>query len=166
MMIVKHVMAMVLLKKQWVKMENVIKLNPVSKFATYILYAWYRWKTTQGGFMRLIVAGSRKVTDYDVVKAAIDGLIAKGIVINTIIEGAARGVDSLASRYALEHAIENVRVPAEWKIHHRGAGPVRNRKMAEMGNALLAIWDGSSNGTKNMIDCAKNKKLPVYISYL
>jgi hypothetical protein len=138
---------------------------PVSKFATSVKYSQHRWKKTQGGIMKLIVAGSRKVTDYNVVRNAIDGLISQGIVITTLIEGAARGVDSLASCYAFEHGIENVRVPAEWKLYHKGAGTVRNKKMAEMGDALLAIWDGNSSGTKNMITCAKNKGLPVYIHY-
>jgi len=122
-------------------------------------------KDNTGGVMKLIVAGSRGITDYDVVKDAIDGLIAQGVAITTIIAGASLGVDCLASRYAQEHGIENIRVPAEWKLYHKGAGPVRNRKMAEMGDALLAIWDGSSSGTRYMIICARNKDLPVYIHY-
>ena len=115
--------------------------------------------------MKLIVAGSREITDYEVVRDAIDALIAQGLAITTIIDGAARGVDSLASRYAIEHGIENVRVPAEWKRYRYGAGPVRNRIMAEMGDALLAIWNGSSNGTKDMINCANKHGLSVFIHY-
>jgi hypothetical protein len=113
--------------------------------------------------MKLIVAGNRELTDYAVVKTAIDEIIASGVIITAIIDGAASGVDNLASRYALEHGMENIRIPAEWGLYHRGAGPVRNRRMAEMGDALLAIWDGRSRGTKNMIASARQKGLPVYI---
>lgn len=116
--------------------------------------------------IKLIVAGSRCVSDYDIVKSAIDGLVSKGVNITAIIDGTARGVDQLASRYANEHGIENIRVPAEWQLYHRGAGVVRNRKMAEMGDVLLALWDGSSRGTMNMIKTANSMGLPVTVVYL
>jgi len=116
--------------------------------------------------MKLIIAGNRDIKDYDVVKEAINCLLAQGLIITTIIDGAARGVDTLASRYALEHNIENIRIHAEWKLYHQGAGPIRNQKVAEMGDALLAIWDGKSRGTKNMIACARKKGLSVYIKYV
>lgn len=119
-----------------------------------------------GNHMKLIVAGSRSITDYDTVKTAIDNLVKQGTVVTAIIEGTATGVDQLASQYALEHGIENIRVPAEWKLYHKGAGAVRNRKMAEMGDALLALWDGSSYGTKNMIKLANDKGIPVTVIYV
>lgn len=116
--------------------------------------------------MKLIVAGSRSVTNYDAVESAINELVAGGMVITAIIEGTSRGVDTLASRYAYEHGIENIRVPAEWSIYNKGAGKVRNKKMAEMGEALLAIWDGNSSGTKNMIAVASKSGLPVFVHRL
>ncbi len=116
--------------------------------------------------MRLIVAGSRNITTYETVKTAIDSLVNQGMEITAIIEGTAKGVDKLASRYAKEHGIENIRVPAEWQLYQRGAGAVRNRKMAEIGDALLALWDGSSKGTMNMIAAANAKRIPVTIVYV
>lgn len=35
--------------------------------------------------------------------------------------------------------------------------------MAEIADALIAFWDGSSKGTKHMIDIAKNKNLLVRV---
>lgn len=116
--------------------------------------------------MKLIVAGSRSITDYETVKTAIDDMVKQGAVITAIIEGTAIGVDQLASKYALENGIENIRVPAEWKLYHKGAGAVRNSKMAEMGDALLALWDGSSYGTKNMIKLANDKGIPVTVVHV
>lgn len=115
--------------------------------------------------MKLIVAGSRNIIDYEAVKSAIDDLMNKGLEITVIIDGAARGVDTLASRYATEHGIENIRVPADWKKYHRGAGKVRNSQMAEMGDVLLALWDGVSGGTKNMIQIANKRGIPVHVVY-
>lgn len=115
--------------------------------------------------MKLIVAGSRTVTDYELVKSAIDALINNGMQIFAIIDGTARGVDVLASRYAVEHGIDNIRVAADWKQYQRGAGKIRNRKMAEMGDFLLALWDGKSSGTKHMIGVANKKGIPVHVVY-
>ena len=116
--------------------------------------------------MKLVVAGSRNITDYDIVKNGIDTLVRQGMVITAIIDGTARGVDRLASRYADENGIENIRVPAEWKLYHQGAGAIRNKKMAEMGDVLLAFWDGASRGTQNMINAANARGIPVTVIYV
>jgi hypothetical protein len=47
-------------------------------------------ETKQGVFMKVIVAGSRNITDYDVVKKVIDDAKESGLEINAIIEGGAR----------------------------------------------------------------------------
>lgn len=125
-----------------------------------------RMNNDAGKGIRLIVAGSRGLNDYQTVKTAIDDLASRGMVISAIIEGTALGVDRLASRYAVEHGIENIRVPAEWNLYHRGAGVVRNRKMAEMGDALLALWDGKSRGTRDMIKAANSVGIPVTVVYV
>ena len=52
---------------------------------------------------------------------------------------------------------------ADWETHGRAAGPIRNRKMAENASALIALWDGASRGTKNMIETAQKKGLLVYV---
>lgn len=113
--------------------------------------------------MRLIVAGSRSIENYKVVCQAIDDLVNQGMSISAIIDGAAPGVDTLASRYAHEHRIENVRIPADWKNLKKGAGKARNVEMAKMGDALLAIWDGRSAGTKHMIETAQKRGLKVFV---
>ena len=35
--------------------------------------------------------------------------------------------------------------------------------MAEYGDALIAVWDGKSRGTQNMIDIMKAFGKPVYV---
>ena len=116
--------------------------------------------------MRVIVAGSRGITDYEIVRNTINEVLNRGLVIGTIVDGMARGVDDLAARYAVDNGIDNVRVPAEWKRYGKGAGKRRNKKMAEMADGLIAIWDGKSGGTRHMIECAKAEKLKfIIISY-
>lgn len=35
--------------------------------------------------------------------------------------------------------------------HGRAAGPIRNQQMAERADALVAVWDGASRGTGDML---------------
>lgn len=112
--------------------------------------------------MKVIIAGSRNVTDPRIVDRAVK---ASGwhMDITEVIHGGARGVDTLAGAWARGFDIPVRAFPANWREHGRAAGPIRNRIMAEHGQALIAIWDGESRGTKNMIEEAKRRGLKVFI---
>ena len=83
--------------------------------------------------------------------------------VTEIVSGAARGVDTLGEMYAEKYGISLKRFPADWNTHKRAAGPIRNAQMAEYGDCLLAFWDGSSKGTKNMIENMHKRKKHVYV---
>jgi hypothetical protein len=55
-------------------------------------------------------------------------------------------------------------VLADWQQYGRGAGMKRNYQMLLEAEALIAIWDGKSRGTKNAIDTARLMKLLVYVA--
>lgn len=110
--------------------------------------------------MRVIVAGSRGITDAQKVALAIEE---SGFNPSAIISGTARGVDQLGEDWAAQHNIPVERFPADWKQYGRAAGHIRNEVMAQNAEALVALWDGVSKGTKNMIALAKKYKLKVYI---
>ncbi len=116
--------------------------------------------------MRVIIAGGREVTgdraDELVREAISQGEWASEI--SEIIHGAASGIDSAAHRVC-EGVWPVTPVPADWKTHGKAAGPIRNRKMAGMADALIAIWDSKSRGTKNMIEEARKAGLKVHIHY-
>ncbi len=115
--------------------------------------------------MKVIVAGSRGITDYELIRTMLDDARKCSLDITAIIDGMARGVDSLASRYAVENGINNIRVPADWKQYGKGAGIRRNIQMAEIADALIAVWDFKSTGTRHMIQCARARGLK-YISII
>lgn len=110
--------------------------------------------------MRAIIAGSRDCTDRDVVGKAV---AQSGFDVSLVISGAARGVDRLGEDWAAAHGKPVERYPADWDTHGRSAGPIRNAQMADVAEVLIAVWDGQSRGTKNMIDTARRKGLMVYV---
>jgi len=110
--------------------------------------------------MRVIIAGSRNVTSPYLISAAIQ---LSGLDVDTVISGGARGVDRMGEVWAKFNE-KNLEVyPAEWDKYGKSAGYRRNVDMANAADALIAIWDGVSKGTKHMIDIAKSRKLIVYV---
>jgi len=110
--------------------------------------------------MRTIIAGSRDITDYNLVLKAIKD---SQFNITTIFSGKARGIDTLGERYATENNIPVVEFPADWDKYKNRAGHIRNRQMAVGAQALIAIWDGISPGTPGMIQLAKEYRLRIYV---
>jgi hypothetical protein len=110
--------------------------------------------------MKVIIAGGRTITDYNLVLSA---LRESEFIPTEIVSGMAPGVDTLAIQYATENNLPLKEFHADWNQYRRAAGPIRNRVMAEHGEALIAIWDGESRGTKNMIEEATKRGLKVYV---
>lgn len=110
--------------------------------------------------MKTIIAGGRNIHDYSLLLSTIGEA---NFTITEVVSGMATGVDTLAVQYATEHNLPLQQFWAEWGFYGRSAGPIRNRKMAEYGEALIAIWDGESRGTKNMIEEATKRGLKVYV---
>lgn len=108
-------------------------------------------------FIRIVVAGCRDFCDYDAAKEYIDECLGElsenGDIV--FVSGACRGADMLGERYAREHGFEIERYPAQWELLGKSAGPVRNRKMAEISDLIICFWDGVSRGTRSIIDYAE-----------
>lgn len=117
--------------------------------------------------MRTIIAGSRTIARYDWVRAAMQLAANRGITpVTQVLCGMARGVDLLGLRWAHEHFVPVRECPAEWVkngVHDRSAGIKRNCWMGHNADALVALWDGHSPGTKHMIDFARKQDLKVFV---
>ena len=114
--------------------------------------------------MRTIIAGSRKITDYKTVLNAIRKSIEiSGIRPTCIISGGANGIDKLGEKFAKEFEFPLEIHNAEWDKYGNKAGFVRNEQMALVSDALIAIWDGESKGTKHSIDLSTKYNKPCLI---
>lgn len=47
-----------------------------------------------------------------------------------VVSGACRGADLLGEMYAAENNYPIERIPADWKMHGKSAGPKRNKKIS------------------------------------
>lgn len=109
--------------------------------------------------MKVIIAGTRTVTDPQVVVVAISSA---PFQITEIVSGCARGVDTIALWLGQQWGVPCKMFPAQWSLGNK-AGPMRNQQMADYAEALIAIWDGVSRGTADMINRAQAKGIPVHV---
>ena len=118
--------------------------------------------------MKVIIAGGRDIADYRlVVEAMLNADLMVGIVPTEIVSGKARGVDTLGEHWAIEHGLPVTPFPAKWRdrdgTYYPKAGHQRNGQMAAYADALVAVWDGQSTGTADMLKKAYKKGLLVWI---
>lgn len=126
--------------------------------------------------MKIIIAGSRDITNYEVVRQAV---IASGywrefkreieVVCGMAVhwkwkdDPLAGGVDRWGYDFAKKNGLTIHPFPADWQRHGRGAGSIRNAEMGKFAKAhegrLLAVWNGVSTGTMDMVRWAKKNSL-------
>jgi hypothetical protein len=114
--------------------------------------------------LKVIIAGSRDFDSYELVK---DKFLEFSEYIDSefeIISGGARGADRLGEKLAKELGMSVQQFIPDWNgPKGKSAGHIRNAEMANVGDILLAFWDGESRGTEGMIDLANKKGLAVSV---
>lgn len=112
----------------------------------------------------IAVVGSRGFTDYDLLVRVMDDVTRKlPRVVHTIVSGGARGADTLAERFAEEHDLNVVVFTPDWARYGNAAGPLRNRKIVDAADIVVAFWDGESRGTASTIKLAKQQNKMVHV---
>lgn len=123
--------------------------------------------------MKLIIAGSRTITDIKHVEAAIKASGFNVADITEVVSGDAEGIDRLGEAWAIANNIPVTKMVPEWRgkdaIVDKSAGRRRNVDMAKYAHqngdgALLAIMEHyGTPGTKHMINAAGSRRLKVYV---
>lgn len=102
--------------------------------------------------LRVIIAGSRSFSDYDLLCDKCIDIICRKIdeskspATIRIISGTARGADRLGERFAESFRFLLSRFPADWDMYGKSAGYIRNEQMARFAGEnhtgmLIAFWD-------------------------
>ena len=117
--------------------------------------------------MKILVTGSRFWTDE---KAIADAIIKHGTLSEeiTIIEGEAKGADTIAKHFANKMGCKVKGYPADWNTYGRSAGPIRNQKMLDDNpdiHLVLAFTDDidASIGTSDMVARSIKKGIKVIL---
>lgn len=117
--------------------------------------------------MKLVIAGSRSISEKRLRALDLQALLNFCNIPwpkEFIHGGCPKGVDKWAHEAADTYwDISPTKVfMAEWEKYGTRAGPIRNKKMAVYGDALLLIWDGKSAGSKSMKEAMMALKKPIY----
>jgi len=113
--------------------------------------------------MKLIIAGSRDIKEAGHI---IDAMVLGEDILSfpeEVVNGGCWGVDKAGVIWAKGVGALVKSFFPDWTRYGKSAGPIRNNQMAEHGDALLAIWDGESKGTFNMIEKADKHGLEMLI---
>jgi hypothetical protein len=112
--------------------------------------------------MKVLVCGDRNWSSESVILERLSKLPAG----TTVIEGGARGADQMAGAIARRLGLPVVEVPANWGLHGRAAGPIRNRKMLDMSPTLVIAFHpdlAKSKGTADTVREAGRRGIPAEV---
>ncbi len=110
--------------------------------------------------MKVIIAGSR---DGFVARNVFEAIEESKFKITEVISGGARGVDRDGEYWARLNNIPIKQFIPDWERSGKAAGLLRNLDMAEYADALVAVWDGKSKGTKHMIEAMQKMNKPTHV---
>jgi hypothetical protein len=117
--------------------------------------------------LKIIFCGDRNWNDRRVI-AQVMRAIYDNIGPFTVIEGEAQGADSISRSVAeLTFELPVIPVPAEWNLHGRAAGPIRNTRMLieKKAHATVAFHldIAHSKGTADMVRQTRKAGRPCWI---
>lgn len=106
--------------------------------------------------MKVAVIGSRRIVINNLEKYLPEG-------VTEIVSGGAKGADLSAREYALSHDIKLTEFLPDYRRYGRAAPLMRNISIIEYADLVLAFWDGSSRGTKHVIENCEKLGVPVQV---
>ena len=104
--------------------------------------------------MKILIAGSRDIDNFD-----LEAYIPKEVTL--IISGGAKGVDTLAEKYADKHKLSKLILRPNYARYGKAAPILRNREMVDLADKVIIVWNGTSRGTNQTLDYAKSTEKDV-----
>jgi len=111
---------------------------------------------------RYAIVGSRRYPALDRVSEYVASLPRE----STVVTGSASGVDAAATRAARERGLPVIRVAASFEeAQDARVAAVRNQRLIDQADVLVAFWDGASTGTRGTVERAldSGKDVQVFI---
>lgn len=112
--------------------------------------------------MKVLVCGDRNWINEAPIRERLSKLPKDTI----ILEGGARGADTLARHAAEFLGLKVIEFPADWDKYGRAAGPIRNEQMIDEGPGLVIAFHpdiSKARGTADTVGRAKRRNITVEI---
>lgn len=108
--------------------------------------------------MKVAIIGSRRLTVSNIGEYIPESC-------TEIVTGGAKGIDTYAAEYAQKLNYKLTVFLPEYHKFGKVAPLIRNKLIVDYSDFVIALWDGSSGGTKNVISYCKkiNKNHIVYV---
>ena len=97
--------------------------------------------------MKVAVVGSRSIFTTDIGAYISDE--------DEIVSGGAIGIDSCAAEYAKKNGLKLTVFLPQYEKYGRAAPIVRNKKIVDYADKIVAFWNGKSKGTLSVIKYAE-----------
>ena len=115
--------------------------------------------------MRILITGSRNYNNFNEIYWILETIINKFNINpnqSTIIHGGCRGTDITTGHASVALGFKLELYPANWDKYGKATGPIRNREMVNANiDLVLAFPIGKSYGTRNTINKAEKKQIPI-----
>lgn len=111
--------------------------------------------------IKVAIVGSRNFNNLNLVEEYVNNLPESSVVVS----GGAIGVDTAAVDAAKKRGLKTVVFLPQWEKYGKIAGILRNTRIVDFSDRLVAFWDGKSTGTMDSIMKAKKRGIPVEIVY-
>lgn len=116
--------------------------------------------------MKILFCGDRNWTDTNLIEQVFDMLV-KEFGSFEVIQGEARGADTLCKQEAEKRGFVVHSFPADWVKYRKAAGPIRNGQMLKEGKPDLIIAFhpnlAESKGTRDMVYQSTKAGVPVRV---
>ncbi len=109
--------------------------------------------------MKIAIIGSRGLTVDNLEKYLPEN-------VTEIISGGAKGIDACAAKYAKASGIRLTEYLPQYDQFGKQAPLMRNMRIVQSAELIIAFWDGKSTGTEFVIDTCKALDKPIKIIHL
>ena len=102
--------------------------------------------------MKIAIIGSRGITVQNIADYVSES--------DEIVSGGAIGVDRSAAEYAKKKGLKLTEFLPQYQRYGRAAPILRNKKIVDYADKVIAFWNGSSKGTLSVIKYAEKTGKP------
>jgi hypothetical protein len=113
-------------------------------------------------YPRVLVFGGRDFNEGQYVYSRMDMLISVFRQQFMVVEGGARGADTLAGNWAKENGYPHAKVDANWDFYKNAAGPIRNTWMKNFLQPHFGVEFPGGKGTADMRKLLDAAGIPVW----